>query len=178
MSDADDLKAILDSLRRIVRELRVFSRRAELDSGLSAAQLFVLERMSAHRSLSVNALAEQTLTHQSSVSVVAQRLEERGLITRQTSPVDGRRKELSITEAGRRVLKRAPVSLQDRLMAAGMAMAAKDREELARLLSLLVKGLNLQDSPPALFFEQDVQEMSSPASTAHPCTRKTAKRGK
>jgi len=54
-----------------VQALRVSSRAAERDVGLSAAQLFVLDRLAgADQALCVNELAQRTLTHQSSVSVV------------------------------------------------------------------------------------------------------------
>jgi DNA-binding MarR family transcriptional regulator len=150
-----DTRSILDSLRRLVRELRLFSRRAEARFGLTAAQLFVLQRVVEHEPLSINALAELTFTHQSSVSVVAQRLEERGLLTRQRSAEDRRRKRLRLTPAGRRALERAPVSVQDRLIAAAQALGDADRRELARLLAELVRLAGLAQSPSELFFERE-----------------------
>ncbi len=42
---------ILDSIRRVVRELRVTARAAEADAGLSGAQLFVLSRIAEGRGL-------------------------------------------------------------------------------------------------------------------------------
>ena len=60
---------ILDSIRRIVHGLRVSSKIAEKELGISGAQLFILQKLSQSNRLSINELAERTLTHQSSVSV-------------------------------------------------------------------------------------------------------------
>jgi DNA-binding MarR family transcriptional regulator len=80
---AREVQAVLDGIRRIVHSLHASSRAAERRIGLSAAQLFVLRRLAETDGLSINELAEKTFTHQSSVSVVASRLEARRLVARQ-----------------------------------------------------------------------------------------------
>src|SRR4051812_17880436 len=102
---ADDTRSVLDSIRRIVRALRVSSRAAEKQVGLSGAQLFVLQKLAeGERPLSINELAERTLTHQSSVSVVVQRLVAKRLVVVARAPSDRRRTELTLSAAGRRVI--------------------------------------------------------------------------
>ena len=105
---ARDVRSVLDSIRRIVQALRVFDRSAEKQVGLSGAQLFVLGRLAAEPRLSLNELAERTHTHQSSVSVVVQRLVDRKLVKRTHDEADGRRLELSLTAAGAALSRRAP----------------------------------------------------------------------
>src|SRR5437667_8531599 len=107
-------RSVLDSIRRIVRFLRVASRDSEKRLGLSAAQVFVLHKLADVEPLSLNQLAERTLTHQSSVSVVVQRLVEQGLVERARSEVDGRSVMLSLTPTGRATLKKAPDAPHDR----------------------------------------------------------------
>ena len=58
---------VLDSIRRIVRLLREGTRASEDAVGLSAAQLFVLQKLDPAVPLSLNELAARTLMHQSSV---------------------------------------------------------------------------------------------------------------
>lgn len=154
----EDVRAIMDSLRRLVRELRVFSRRAEATAGISAAQLFVLQQLAEGKPRSVNELAALTLTHQSSVSVVVRRLEERGLAARRASDADGRRVELSITPAGRTALKRAPRSAQNRLIEGALKMKVSDRRALSRLLGALLEKSGLEETRPILFFEGEKRE--------------------
>src|SRR4051812_49679467 len=67
-------REVLDAIRRVVRTLREASRHSDRVVGVSAAQLFVLQRLAGTRGLSVNELAARTLTHQSSVSVVVSKL--------------------------------------------------------------------------------------------------------
>src|SRR3954465_9301852 len=79
----------LDEVRRLVQALRQSTVQAERETGLSGAQLFVLQQLAQTPAQSLNDLAERTHTHQSSVSVVVTRLVGRGLVSRQRSPEDG-----------------------------------------------------------------------------------------
>src|SRR5262249_36608310 len=108
---------ILDAFRHLVQELRMADREAESKLGLSGAQLFVLQKL-AESSMSVNDLAERTCTHQSSVSVVVQRLVDKRLVKRKESQSDRRRLELSITAEGKKLLARSRYSPQDRMIEA------------------------------------------------------------
>jgi len=146
-------RAVLDAVRHIVRTLREASRHAERAVGVSAAQLFVLQRLAGARALSVNELAARTLTHQSSVSVVVTKLERRKLVRRDRAPDDARRVEVSLTPAGRAVLERAPAAAQDRLIAALALMGRPARARLARDLGQLLGAMGLADQHPPMFFE-------------------------
>src|SRR5437764_14964436 len=96
-ASADPIRVVLDCVRRIVRELRESSREAERKVGVSGAQLFVLQQIAAGQARSVTELAERTLTHQSSVSVVVQRLAAAGLIARSRAAPGRRRTDLRLT---------------------------------------------------------------------------------
>jgi DNA-binding MarR family transcriptional regulator len=144
----------MDSLRRLVHGLRVFDRQAEHSTGLSGAQLFVLSRLAAGGAASVNELSERTFTHQSSVSVVAAKLVERGLASKSPSNRDGRRVELTLSPAGRRLLKTAPAAAQEKLVAAVHRLAPPQQDNLAALLEQLVTAAGLGRAKPRLFFEE------------------------
>ncbi len=151
---SDDVRAVLDAIRHIVRVLRVSSRAAEKQVGLSAAQLFALQQLRQGRPASVNELAQRTFTHQSSVSVVAARLVRRGLVTRRVSRLDGRRVELRLTAAGRRLLRRAPEPAQERLVAGLHVLREEERRRLARTLTRLVRALGVGNEAASMFFEE------------------------
>jgi DNA-binding MarR family transcriptional regulator len=150
-----DARSVLDSIRRIVRTLRVSSRQAEQDVGLSGAQLFVMQKLGDEAALSVNELAARTLTHQSSVSVVVQRLIARGFVKRAPSKKDGRSVLLSLTPAGRRVLAGAPGAAQDRIIAGLTRMPSPSRRQLAGLLERLIAESGLADVVPGMMFEEE-----------------------
>lgn len=145
-------RAVLDSVRRIVRALRESSRAAERSVGLGGAQLFVLQRLAGAPALSINELADRTLTHQSSVSVVVSRLVQAGLVARNRATADGRRAEITLTAAGRAVLARAPAAAQDRLIGALGLLGGPARKELARQLGRLVESMALPPQHPPMFF--------------------------
>ena len=155
-------RRVLDALRRVVQSLRLSARAAESDLGLSGAQLFVLHKLSEERSLSVNDLAERTLTHQSSVSVVAARLVEKGLVARQRAVGDARRLELSITAKGRAMLRKSPMAAQERLLQGLAQMNERERSQLATLLEHLNEGAGLADASPRMFFDAESTAASKP----------------
>ena len=156
-SPPDAVTLSADAIRRIVRELRVSAKGAEVSAGLSSAQLFVLQKLSGVRALSLGEVASRTMTHQSSVSVVVGRLVEKGLVTRERAADDARRVEIAITAAGRKLLLGAPGMAQERLFAALGALDASDQRELARMLERVARAMGATDAPATLFFEDDAE---------------------
>lgn len=146
---------VFDSIRRIVRLLREGSHASEASVGLSAAQLFVLQKLDPTRPLSLNELAARTLTHQSSVSVVVSKLVERGLVQRRSAPSDARRLELLPTKEGLRLRRRAPAPAQDRLLAALAALPAAEQRRLADGLEQLVRALGVHEPVVPMFFTDE-----------------------
>jgi len=146
---------VLDSIRRIVRLLREGTRASEDAVGLSAAQLFVLQKLDPAVPLSLNELAARTLTHQSSVSVVVSRLVERGLVLRRPAADDARRLELLPTKRGLALRDRAPAPSQERVIAAVATLSPKQQRELADHLERLVEALGVgARAAPMLFVDE------------------------
>jgi DNA-binding MarR family transcriptional regulator len=153
-----DVRAVLDAIRRIVQVLRASSREAESQVGLTAAQLFALQQLAASPGASVNELAARTYTHQSSVSVVVQRLVTRKLVVKVISKDDRRRVRLALTDAGRAVLRRSPEPVQDRLIAGIAALPATQRQILVQALGSIAETLATADNAPPMLFEERGRE--------------------
>jgi DNA-binding MarR family transcriptional regulator len=168
-STSQEVTDVLDDMRRIFRALREGSRAAEREIGLSGAQLFVLRTLARReQAMSLNALAERTKTHQSSVSVVVTRLVGRRLVSRRKSALDGRQLEVSLTDRGRALLARAPATVQDRLIRSIERLPGAKRHGLAIALQALVESLDLREGPTTMFDEPDAPpaRMSRPGSRA------------
>jgi DNA-binding MarR family transcriptional regulator len=149
------MTTVMDSLRAVVRALRISTRAVEKEIGISGAQLFVLQQLEDAPARSVNDLADRTSTHQSSVSTVVSRLVERGLARREASPVDGRRMEISITERGRRLLENAPRTAQLRMQDAMRRLGPERVNALAENLEALVREAGFSSDPVSMFFEEE-----------------------
>jgi DNA-binding MarR family transcriptional regulator len=149
-----DGASALDSMRRIVRALGISARTAEQSIGVTGAQLLVLRMLDAHPAQSLNELATLTFTHQSTVSVVVERLVSRGFVSRARSETDGRRVVLGLTPAGRRALRHAPPPVQMRLIAAINALPPGRRRALAQVLGAIVKDMDLTEGPAGFMFEE------------------------
>jgi len=154
ISATGDVRAVLDGIRRIVQTLRESSRWAEKHVGMSGAQLFVLQKLAESPAQSLNALAERTHTHQSSVSTLVSRLVKDGFVTRTRSARDGRTIELDLSPRGRRLVARAPDTAQERLIRGVRQVPAARRRALASALGALVGVMNVADREPLMFFEE------------------------
>jgi DNA-binding MarR family transcriptional regulator len=142
---ASDTEIVINAIRRIVHALRKASKLTEKNMGLSAAQLFVLQRIAESEApLSINDLAKRTLTHQSSVSVVVTRLVEQGLIERVKSKSDGRAVELCINKKGSALLQKAAPSIQEQILVGVSRLSDDERRGLVA---------DLEKYKASLFFE-------------------------
>src|SRR5579884_3992002 len=131
-------RAVLDAVRRLERMIRLSGQAAEKRAGLSPAQLYVLHKLADSPPLTLGELSRRTLTNQSSVSEVVQKLVSRRLVRSVRSAEDRRSVQLSLTDAGRSTLRKAPAAVQDHIVEGLEKMPLGDRRELARLLTRLV----------------------------------------
>jgi DNA-binding MarR family transcriptional regulator len=153
--DRKDVISALDAIRRMVRTLRTSATDIERSTGLSAAQMFVLQLLADAPAESMNDLAARTLTDQSSVSVVVSRLEAKGLVARGQSAADARRTRVTITDAGRAHLAGRPVTVQARLIRALDKLPPDALTALGEHLTQLTALMGAAHEPPSLLFEED-----------------------
>lgn len=148
-----EIAAAVDAIRRILQALRRSTRRARAQAGITGAQLFVLQTLEEAPAASLNALAERTFTHQSTVSVVVDGLVKRNLIVKRRSGEDARRVEIRLSPRGRALVRRTPHTAQARLIDGLRALPADETAELARLLRRLVAAMGATHQVPVMFFE-------------------------
>ncbi|MBK9548029.1 MAG: MarR family transcriptional regulator [Gemmatimonadetes bacterium] len=147
-SRADALRLV----RALVTVLDRSAREVEATTGITNAQLFVLRRLAAGGNPSVNELAERLHARQNTVSALLKRLVAAGLVMRARAADDGRRAVLSLTPAGRRLVRRAPPAPLEQLLGALEGMSATEVRALSRGLAPLVQRLGLApESAPVLF---------------------------
>jgi len=147
------LNEVVNSLRRITQAIRLSSSVVQDKLGITGAQLFVLQQLAEVPGASLRELADRTLTDQSSVSVVVSRLVEGGQVVRRISATDARRTELSLSGAGRALLRRAPELAQTRLVAALRAEPVSRLRITAGVLARVAGELGGARAPAPMFFE-------------------------
>jgi DNA-binding MarR family transcriptional regulator len=152
---SDDVFVAMESLRRLVRALRVFSHTTKADLQVSGAQLYVLQALDDEPGMSLKALAQRTLTDPSSVSVVVSRLVDVGMIRRFTAEDDARRSELELSARGRALLRKAPRAVQARMADGLRALPARELRAVSRGLAKLAAHLGVHREPSTMFFEPE-----------------------
>ena len=150
----DGFQAV-EALRQLVRLLHDSARMAQGRTGISGAQLFVLRVLAAHPGLSINDLAERTMTHQSSVSVVVSRLVSSGLAARAPSADDRRRQLVRLSARGTALYRRSPPVAQERIVDAVRKLSPARRQGLADGLRALAAALGASRGGASMFFEND-----------------------
>ncbi len=148
---------VLAGVRRLQRGLRLAARDAERATGLSAAQLFSLEKLAEMPAASITVLAARTHTDRSSVSAVVDRLVAAGLVRRDPSASDKRRNETRITRKGKAVLARAPRSPTAALMGALAHLPPGNVRQLADTLKALNEQLGYTET--AMLFEEEAGDL-------------------
>ncbi|MBC7658985.1 MAG: MarR family transcriptional regulator [Chitinophagaceae bacterium] len=148
--------AVLDSCRQLVSLVHTASRASEKQLGLSAAQLYVLQKMRAiDTAVSIGDLAVLTRTHQSSVSVVVKKLVLKKLLVSRPAPLDARKLELRVTDKGKKTLENAPEAVQDRLIRAIKTLSSEDGQALHALLQTVLEKAEGLSHPVRLFLEDE-----------------------
>lgn len=150
-----EIAQTMNALRAIVRALRLETRAIEQQLGISLAQLWVLQILNERAGQSLNELAAATATHQSSVSVVVRRLVERGLVHRSKHVKDRRRLRLGVTEAGRALLRTAPLTVQMKLVRGLRQLAPERRGQLATLMRDWLAAAGLDPATPPMLMEDE-----------------------
>lgn len=171
--------AALDAMRRVVRALRVAAGSSEAATGLSSAQLFVLQAVQAEPGRSLTEIAARTMTDRTSVAAVVDRLAERGLVERRRSTLDRRRVEIVATRAAHAVLERAPHAPTRRLLDGLDTLDDRNLRRLAAGLAELAQAMGLDGEPATMLFEDgpatSARSPARPARPARPVARAAAR---
>jgi DNA-binding MarR family transcriptional regulator len=145
--------AVLHRLRSLVGGLGQSARAIEERTGVTNAQLFLLQHLASGDGSSVRDLAARAHTGQSAVSAIVGRLVARRLVRRARSPVDGRSVVLTLTGAGRALVRRAPEPPTTRLLRALAELDARELRALVQGLAGLSRSMRLPDQASPMLFE-------------------------
>jgi DNA-binding MarR family transcriptional regulator len=143
---------IVQGLRRMVRALHGYSQGVRARYGLTGPQLWALKTLQQTGPIPVGGLADALAVNQSSIAVLLDRLEERGLIVRRRRPGDRRVVDVDLTPRGIAMAADAPEAAQGRLLQALDAMPALEVRRLNAAVGRLVAAMEARDVHAEFFF--------------------------
>ncbi len=129
---------ILRSLRRIMRAVDLYSRRLVTQHGLSSPQLICLAQLNANGSMMTGQLATSMSLSPATLCGILDRLETRGLVTRERQTDDKRRVLVRLTRSGMRAARRAPPPLENGFLERLNALPLRRQAEIKKALDQLV----------------------------------------
>src|SRR5579859_5000612 len=141
--DYDLMKDIFIDLRRIMRAMDVHSRQLAVSHGLTGPQMLCLREIATRGSLTTGALALAVALSPATLTGILDRLEVRGLVSRERRPEDKRRVLVSLTALGRQMSHELPSPLQDRF---SERMTELSADEQAAIRAALASVARMMDS--------------------------------
>lgn len=129
---------ILQSLRRIIRAVSLYSHRLVATYNITAPQLICLLTIVQEGPLNPSALSKRVFLSPSTVVGILDRLEEKGLITRQRDRRDRRVINVQATDWGQDLVARAPSPLPTALAAALKQLPELEQATIALSLERVV----------------------------------------
>lgn len=100
-------------LRQIIRSTDMQDKEISRRTGLTPAQLMVMQTLRENIQLTTGELAKEMALTQATVTSILDRLEKKALIARQRGTEDKRKVWLSLTDDGVELMKGAPTTQQD-----------------------------------------------------------------
>ena len=143
--DRDLEMIVLQQFRLIFRSAKKHFQWVQERVGVSGAQLWLLAEIGRRPGIRVTDVAKSMAVHQSTASNLIERLERDKLVLRQRSRQDQRVVHLSLTEAGRATIARAPRPLYGVLPDALSSLEQADLAQLQRVLEKLVGKMKVRD---------------------------------
>ncbi|MCK4541879.1 MAG: MarR family transcriptional regulator [Spirochaetales bacterium] len=113
MEYIDIIDEILISIRRIIRAVDLHSRKLEKEFNITGPQLYIINEVAKHESISIGQLARKASLSNATVTNIVQRLEGREYLKRIRNSDDKRKVFVEITSKSEELLKNAPSLFQD-----------------------------------------------------------------
>lgn len=110
----EPIEEVFIALRRIIRATDLHSKYLVKTTGLTTAQIFLLQAIRSKGQATIGELANTISLSQATVTTIVDRLEKRKLVFRERSVKDKRKVYARLTEEAGEILKNASLPLQTR----------------------------------------------------------------
>jgi MarR family 2-MHQ and catechol resistance regulon transcriptional repressor len=131
---------------RAAKAIEKVDRESIADAGLNFSDFSIMEALLHKGPMPINTIGEKVLLTSGSMTAAANRLEEKGFITRIQDPSDGRCFYLHLTKRGRRLITNVFDKHSQNLEKIAAVLNPQERSELVRMLKKI--GLHAQNLKP------------------------------
>ncbi|MDE1346620.1 MarR family winged helix-turn-helix transcriptional regulator [Vibrio aestuarianus] len=132
---------VLIAIRQIIRATDLHSKKINKDFGLTSPQLLLMREIQSSENMTIRQLSSNTNMSQATATSILDRLEKRGLITRQRDQQDKRKVHALLTAGGNQLLLNAPTLLQDNFIDQFQALSSWEQtlilSSLQRISSMM-----------------------------------------
>ena len=140
---------VLRHFRLIYGSVKQHFREVEKQCGISGSQVWLLREVAAAPGTGVSRLAERLSIHQSTCSLLVEKLVGATLIAKTRSAEDQRRVGLTVTQAGKQLLKKAPGPAEGLLPDALKQLPDDSLQALNANLGQLISHLTMRNENDA-----------------------------
>lgn len=144
---------VLGSLRRIIRAVDLYSRYLALRYSLTGPQLVCVRHLLRFGPTAPGTLARRISLSPATITGIVDRLEKRGLVTRERSTDDKRKVEIALTEEGHELVKQMPPPLHETFSRRLDTLPVEEQEEIDRVLTKIVDMMEAHDFASAPIYE-------------------------
>ncbi|MFO7841889.1 MAG: MarR family transcriptional regulator [Fidelibacterota bacterium] len=136
---------ILYALRRISRAVGIYSRKLNAEFGLTTPQLICLDVLEKANKMILKDLAKKVNLSESTVNGIVDRLETKNFVIRERSKKDRRKVYLEITASGRKMIKKTPPLLQDKLSVSFAKLSDTEKRNITESLERIVELMHAEN---------------------------------
>ena len=138
---------IIDNLRRVFQVVNEQSKKVKRETGITGPQLWAIKVIAEAAPIKVSELARSMYLHPTTVVGILDRLEGKGLVSRNRSQEDRRVVEIELTGQGKALVTKAPEVAQGLLVKGLEPLQEEKLVHIADGLEQLVKILGAQEIP-------------------------------
>ena len=144
---------VLVAFRQIIHATDLHSKRISRESGLTVPQIVVLKSVRDLGEVTTSAISKQVSLSQATVTLILDRLEERGLVERYRSTKDRRIVHSRLTRQGRSALRKAPGLLHERFLKKFSELSDRRQREIVKALQNVADMMGASDLDAAPLLE-------------------------
>ena len=139
---------IMENIRRVFQILNEQSQKIKQETGLTGPQLWTIRVLHEHGPINISDIAKRIYLHPTTVLGIIDRLERRGLVSRNRSKDDRRIIWVELTQDGKNLVKSVPEVVQGLLGGRLEGTSLQKLTEIDEGISHLVKIFGVQEIPP------------------------------